>query len=95
MTTTAIPAEGGPHTAAHDHGEHHEPGFIGKYVFSTDHKMIAKQFMWVSLFFLLVGGTLAGIMRWQLGFPNEPIPLIGNLFPETMAPGRIPGVAPW
>jgi cytochrome c oxidase subunit 1 len=28
-------------------------------------------------------------VRWQLGFPGQPVPLIGNLFPETMAPGGI------
>ena len=51
--------------------------------------MIAKQFLTVSLIFLVLGGALAGLVRWQLGFPGQPIPLIGNLFPETMAPGGI------
>ena len=62
--------------------------FIRKYVFSTDHKVIGCQFMLLSLFFLLVGGLLAMMMRWQLGYPGQPMPL-GGVLPETMAPGGI------
>ena len=54
--------------------EHHNPGFIKTYLFSTDHKMIARQFLFSALFFLLVGGILAGMVRWQLGFPGQPMP---------------------
>jgi len=71
---------------AGDH-EHHDPPFIWKYIFSTDHKMIAKQFLVVSLFFLAAGGVLALLMRWQLAFPGQPLPL--DLLPDTMAPGGI------
>jgi cytochrome c oxidase subunit 1 len=76
-------------TEAHAHGadaHHHEPSFVRKYVFSTDHKIIGIQFLFMSLFFLLVGGLLAAIMRWQLAYPTDPAhPLPGGgLFPETM-----------
>ena len=67
----------------HDHEEQHihpEPtSFIRKYVFSMDHKVIAKQFLWLGLSFLLVGGTMAMMIRWQLAFPGKPFPLIGKL----------------
>jgi cytochrome c oxidase subunit I len=66
----------------------HEVGFVRKYIFSTDHKMIAKQFLVVSLFFLVIGGLLAAMMRWQIGFPGQPMPG-GDIMPETMAPGGI------
>ncbi len=69
-------------------GEHHEPSFIRKYIFSTDHKIIAIQFLVTSLFFLIVGGLLAVMIRWQLGFPGAPLPG-GDLLPDTMAPGGI------
>ncbi len=85
MTTTAAAVES--HAGAHD-GHHHEVPWIRKYLFSTDHKTIAKQFMFTSFFFLLVGGLLAALMRWQLGFPGEPIPGGAGL-PETMAPTGI------
>ena len=62
--------------------------FWSKYIFSTDHKIIGIQFLFVSLFFLLVGGVLAMQIRWQLGFPGEPMPGAG-LLPETMASGGI------
>ena len=61
----------------HAHHAHHEPGFWGKYIFSTDHKMIGKQFLWVSLFMMIVGGGLAMIVRSQLAWPNQPVPGLG------------------
>lgn len=54
--------------------------FVRKYIFSTDHKVVAKQFLWSGLLFLLLGGLLAMIMRWQWAHPATPVPLIGDLF---------------
>ncbi|MCI0343235.1 MAG: cbb3-type cytochrome c oxidase subunit I, partial [Planctomycetales bacterium] len=62
-----------------EHSEHHELSFIRKYVFSTDHKMIGKQFLMSSFLFLLIGGGLAMGVRWQLGFPWKEIPIVGRL----------------
>ena len=71
-----------PSGGAHD--AHHAPmSFWRKYIFSTDHKIIGIQFLFVSLFFLLVGGLLAMQIRWQLGFPGKPMPG-GGILPETM-----------
>src|SRR5499427_8902487 len=57
---------------------HPEPtSFIRKYIFSTDHKVIAKQFLWAGLVFLAVGGSLAMMIRWQWAFPGRPVPLFG------------------
>ncbi|HYV45763.1 MAG TPA: cbb3-type cytochrome c oxidase subunit I [Myxococcaceae bacterium] len=57
---------------------HPEPTtFWGKYLFSTDHKVIAKQFLWTGLFFLAFGGTLAMMIRWQWAFPGEKVPILG------------------
>jgi cytochrome c oxidase subunit 1 len=58
--------------------------FIRKYVFSTDHKVIGSQFLMLSIFFLFVGGALAMMMRWQLGFPGQSMPG-GGVLPDTMA----------
>ena len=85
MATTV--GTSGTHVTGAEH--HHELGFIRTYIFSTDHKMIAKQFLLLSLIFLMVGGLLAGVIRWQLGYPGQPIPLIGGLFSDTTAPGGI------
>jgi cytochrome c oxidase subunit I len=68
----------------HSHVHHDDRSFIRKYIFSTDHKIIGIQFLFMSLFFLLIGGLLAMMMRWQLGFPNQPIPG-GSILGETVA----------
>src|SRR2546421_12317283 len=72
MSTIILPAEikKASHNGHAAHA-HHEPSFVRKYLFSTDHKMIGKQFLFFSLFFLLVGGTLALIVRLQLGWPDH------------------------
>ena len=61
------------------HAEHHELSFVRKYIFSTDHKMIAVQFLITTLLMLMVGGSLALGVRWQLAFTWESMPLIGRL----------------
>ena len=47
-------------------------------MFSTDHKVIARQFLWLGLLFLLFGGLLAMLMRWQLAYPGQPVPVVGR-----------------
>ncbi len=68
-------------------GQHIHPvptNFFRKHVFSVDHKVIAKQFLWFGLIWLGIGGIMAMIIRWQLANPGEPVPLIGGmLFPRT------------
>ena len=60
---------------------HPDPtSFVKKWIFSTDHKVIAKQFLWTGLVFLALGGTLAMLIRWQWAFPGEQVPVIGSLF---------------
>ncbi len=58
--------------------------FLSKYIFSYDHKVIGKQFLWYGIFFLFVGGLMALMIRWTLAYPGAPFPVIGKfLFPET------------
>jgi cytochrome c oxidase subunit 1 len=60
---------------------HHEPtSFWRKWVFSIDHKMIAKQFLWAGCAFLVLGGLLAMMIRWQWAFPYRKFPVLGDLF---------------
>jgi len=69
---------GGAH-AAGVHGEHHEhhhhETFITKYIFSQDHKTIAKQFLITGMVWAVIGGAMSLLFRWQLGYPNEPLPM--------------------
>jgi cytochrome c oxidase subunit 1 len=88
------------HSDHHD-AHHHEPGFLGKYVFSCDHKVIGIQYGLSGLVFLLIGFFLMMLMRWNIAFPGqevpgfafiEKIPLIGDIFHAMFgrwAPGGI------
>ena len=61
--------------------EHHEElSFWRKYIFSTDHKIIGIQYGITALFFMFFGFSLMMMMRWQLAYPGEPMPLIGWFF---------------
>jgi cytochrome c oxidase subunit 1 len=66
--------------AAHAHPE---LGFLRKYIFSDDHKIIGIQFLFSGLIFLFIGGTLALLVRTQLGWPASTAPLIAQWFPES------------
>jgi len=77
-----------PVAAPAHHEAHHDPGFIRTYVFSTDHKMIGKQFLAVSLMMLVVGGLLAMLIRYQLAWPNTPVPGLGWV-PEPQVIGGV------
>src|SRR5437868_11933197 len=44
---------------------------IWRYVFARDHKIIAQQFLWLGLSFLLVGGAMAMLIRYQLAHPRN------------------------
>ena len=56
---------------------HHEESFWRKYIFSIDHKVIGIQYGIMSLLFLLLGFSLMLVMRWQLAYPDQPLPLLG------------------
>lgn len=81
-------AGNGPHD---DHHDHHELGFWRKYIFSTDHKVIGIQYGLTGLVFLLIGFGLMLLMRWQLAYPGQPVPFIGDImgkwFPNQMPNG--------
>ncbi len=58
---------------------HPEPqGFIRKYVFSIDHKIIGIQYMITAGIFMILGGMLAELIRVQLMHANG-----GFMTPDT------------
>ena len=61
---------------------HDEQSFIRRYIFSTDHKIIGIQFLFTSLVFLLVGGVMALLIRWQLAYPGQAVPGGGPVSPK-------------
>ncbi|HEY3131094.1 MAG TPA: cbb3-type cytochrome c oxidase subunit I [Acidobacteriota bacterium] len=77
---------------AHPHVEYHAhpapSGFIRKYIFSTDHKVIGIQYYLLALFSVFVGVILSVLMRLHLVWPNAAIPGLGALA-TTGAPGGV------
>jgi len=70
--------------AAHAVHAHAAPtGFIRKYVFSLDHKIIGLQYYFLALSAVLVGMFLSLLMRIHLIWPNLSLPLVGDIKPET------------
>src|SRR5262249_23447270 len=78
------------HAHARHDAVHHEAGFLRTYVFSTDHKMIGKQFLTLGLFGLMMGGILALLVRWELAWPETPVPGMGWVPEPRMYGGVIP-----
>ena len=75
--------------AAHaSHGHHPELGFIRTYIFSLDHKMIGRQFLFMSLIMIVVGALLAMLVRWQLAWPETPVPGLGFIPEPYIYPGE-------
>jgi cytochrome c oxidase subunit 1 len=68
----------------HDHhdGDKYQSSFITHYIFSQDHKIIAKQFLITGMFWAVVGAAMSIVFRLQLGFPEESLawlkPLLGK-----------------
>ena len=60
----------------HESGGHHHPptGFIRKYIFSLDHKVIGIQYYFLALFSVFVGMALSLLMRIHLVWPNLKLP---------------------
>ena len=77
------------------HGEVHRhaapTGFIRKYVFSTDHKVIGIQYWCLALFAVFVGMGLSLLMRLQLGWPGQEWGFLKTLFPNAAENGTISG----
>ncbi len=59
------------HFHEHHHGDKYQSNFITTYIFSMDHKMIAKQFLVTGIFWAIIGAGMSIIFRLQLGFPEE------------------------
>jgi cytochrome c oxidase subunit 1 len=78
------------HDVHHDehHGHHHET-FITKYVFSQDHKMIAKQFLITGMIWAVLGGLMSVFFRLQLGYPDSTFPWLEDILGKWAKGGRI------
>ena len=64
------------------HDDHHEGNFFTNYIFSLDHKVIGKQFLFTGMFWAIIGGGMSILFRLQLGFPDMNLewlkPMLGD-----------------
>src|SRR6266478_5803942 len=74
----------------HETVHRHEPptGFIRKYIFSLDHKVIGIQYIMLALAAVVVAMLMTLLMRLNLSWPGTNWPILGTLFP-TGAPGGV------
>ncbi len=75
------------HDAHHEH--HHHETFITKYVFSQDHKMIAKQFLVTGMIWAVIGGLFSVIFRLQLGYPESTFPWLEDFLGHWAKGGKL------
>ena len=70
------------HFHDHHHGDKYQTNFIMHYIFSMDHKIIARQFLMTGIFWAIIGAAMSIIFRLQLGFPEESMtwlkPILGK-----------------
>jgi cytochrome c oxidase subunit 1 len=62
-----------------NHGETPQGGFLSRYVFSTDHKSIGLNYLWLALFSVFLGMAMSLFMRIHLVWPGVHIPLLSSL----------------
>ena len=70
------------HFHEHHDGDKYQMGFLTKYIFSMDHKMIAKQFLITGMVWAVIGALMSLVFRLQLGFPESDMawlrPILGQ-----------------
>lgn len=78
------------HSHDHDHGHaHHKETFITKYIFSMDHKMIAKQYLISGIIMGVIGVVMSLLFRMQLAWPGESFKIFSWLLGDNFAPDGV------
>ncbi|MDD2981852.1 MAG: cbb3-type cytochrome c oxidase subunit I [Crocinitomicaceae bacterium] len=73
----------------HEAHAHEDEGFVSKYIFSYDHKMISKQYLITAIFMGIVAMMLSILFRIQLAWPGESSDFLSMFLGERWAPGGI------
>ena len=67
---------------------HHKENFITKYIFSMDHKMIAKQFLITGMIMAVIGMAMSALFRLQLANPGKSYAIL-EMFLGKWAPDGV------
>jgi len=86
MSTLTVQDHGVAH---HDHDHHHTESFLTKYIFSQDHKMIARQFLITGIIMAVIAMILSILFRIQLAYPEKAFPLLEVLLGRFAPGGRL------
>jgi cytochrome c oxidase subunit 1 len=73
----------------HEHEHHHKDTFITKYIFSIDHKMIAKQYLITGIIMGVIGIAMSLLFRMQLAWPEESFKIFNVLLGDKFAPDGV------
>ena len=74
----------------HDHHEHHHKDtFVTKYIFSIDHKMIAKQYLITGILMGIIGIGMSMLFRTQIAWPEESFRIFNLLLGDKFAPDGV------
>ena len=71
---------------SHDTHHHQKESFITKYIFSQDHKMIARQYLLTAIFMGAIGIALSALFRLKLGWPDDKFPILESILGSDAAP---------
>ncbi|WP_396186117.1 cbb3-type cytochrome c oxidase subunit I [Flavobacterium sp.] len=82
-------AEGHDHAQDHEHEHHHKDTFITKYIFSIDHKMIAKQYLLTGIIMGVIGVAISLLFRLQLAWPEQSFKVFSLFLGESYAPNGV------
>ena len=81
------------HFHEHHHGDKYQTNFITHYVFSMDHKVIARQFLITGMIWAIIGAAMSVVFRLQLGFPEESLtwlkPVLGKWIVVSDGVGKL------
>ena len=89
MSSTDISTHHDVHHAHDEHDHHHDQNFFEKYIFSQDHKVIAKQFLFAGIFWAFIGGFLSILFRLQLGWPEATFTFLEPILGGWVANGKL------
>lgn len=76
-------------SSAHVENHEHKQSFLTKYIFSTDHKMIAKQFLITAIVMAVIAMGMSVLFRLQLAWPDKDFPILEVLLGKWAEGGRI------